>query len=142
MEALSLFLGGSFLASKTLLAKDRETTNRQIKAWLDNKEPPADLVQEVEDFKGKALGEAEVEAEPMAVVEEPPVAAEEPAPEPVAEPVTEPEPEPAPAPVKMETKRPKRATQYTGSSGGRGRSKMEASSGYSGNTDILDIMKK
>merc|ERR1719171_3447499 len=123
MEALSLFLGGSFLASKTLLAKDRETTNRQIKAWLDNKEPPADLVQEVEDFKGKALGEAEVEAEPMAVVEEPPVAAEEPAPEPVAEPVAE--PEAAPAPVKMETKRPKRATQYTGSSGGRGRSKME-----------------
>ena len=143
MEALSLFLGLSFLASKTLLAKDRETTNRQIKAWLDNKEPPADLVQEVEDFKGKALGEAEVEAEPMAVVEELPVAAEEPAPEPVpepvAEPVAEPEPEPAPAPVKMETKRPKRATQYSGSSGGRGRSKMEANSG---NTDILDIMKK
>merc|ERR1711985_10700 len=57
VEFLSFFVGGSFLASKTLFAKDRATTERQIKEFLNTKEPPKDLVREVEDFKDKVLPE-------------------------------------------------------------------------------------
>merc|ERR1711985_63513 len=57
VEFLSFFVGGSFLASKTLFAKDRATTERQIKEFLNTKEPPKDLVREVEDFKDRVLPE-------------------------------------------------------------------------------------
>jgi chitinase domain-containing protein 1 len=57
VELLSVFVGGSFLASKFLLAEDRETTNRQISEFLNTKKAPEDFVQEMEQFKEKVSPE-------------------------------------------------------------------------------------
>merc|ERR1712176_18682 len=57
VELLSVFVGGSFLASKFLLAEDRETTNRQIKEFLNTRKAPEDFVQEMEEFKEKVSPE-------------------------------------------------------------------------------------
>ena len=90
MEFLSFFIGGSFLASKTLLKEDRETTERQIKQWLNTGEAPTDLVKEVEDFKEKVAPEAqERKPEPVAEPEPQPVAAAAPVEEVVEEVVEE-----------------------------------------------------
>ena len=90
MEFLSFFIRRSFLASKTLLKEDRETTERQIKQWLNAGEAPTDLVREVEDFKEKVAPEAqERKPEPVAEPEPQPVAAAAPVEEVVEEVVEE-----------------------------------------------------